>query len=135
MWVVDTCVLIDVLEADPQFGLASAELLEQLHPEGLTICPVTYAELAPAFDGSAALQEEFLFGVGVDFRHDWSFQDTARAHSAWHLYVQSRRRTKLPQRPLADVLIGAFATGRSGLVTRNRGDFADLFPELAIAEP
>ena len=27
-WVVDTCLLIDVAEADPTFGVASAKLLE-----------------------------------------------------------------------------------------------------------
>ena len=41
-WVVDTCLLIDVAEADPIFGVASANLLDLKRAEGLTICPVTY---------------------------------------------------------------------------------------------
>jgi hypothetical protein len=48
-WVVDTCVVIDVLENDPDFGLRSARLLEERLAEGLAICPVTHVELAPAF--------------------------------------------------------------------------------------
>ena len=48
-WVVDTCLLIDVAEADPAFCTASAALLDAKRPEGLTISPVTYAELAPVF--------------------------------------------------------------------------------------
>jgi hypothetical protein len=40
-WVVDTCLLIDVAEADPTFGAASARLLDLKRAEGLTICPVS----------------------------------------------------------------------------------------------
>lgn len=65
-WVVDTCLLIDVAEGDPAFGAASAALLDSKRSEGLTICPVTYAELAPVFDGNAAAQNEFLANLGVD---------------------------------------------------------------------
>ena len=50
-WVVDTCVVLDVLEDDPQFGRASARLLERLLREGLAISPVTMVELAAAFGG------------------------------------------------------------------------------------
>jgi hypothetical protein len=32
--------------------------------KGLVISPVTYLELAPAFEGDAALQEQFLAEVG-----------------------------------------------------------------------
>lgn len=38
MWVVDTCVVVDVLEADPVFGLRSAQLLQRLLPEGGCAC-------------------------------------------------------------------------------------------------
>jgi hypothetical protein len=50
-WVVDTCVVLDVLEGDPEFGLASARLIDNLASEGLSLCPVSYIELAPAFSG------------------------------------------------------------------------------------
>jgi len=36
-WVVDTCVLIDVLEDDPEFGLVSAEALDAHLDEGLHV--------------------------------------------------------------------------------------------------
>jgi hypothetical protein len=39
-WVVDTCLLIDVAEADPSFGVVSARLIDSRRPDGLTICPV-----------------------------------------------------------------------------------------------
>jgi len=63
-WVVDTCVLIDVLEDDPMFGLASALTLDEYETDGLIVCPISFAELAPAFEGDPGLQEEFLAGIG-----------------------------------------------------------------------
>jgi predicted nucleic acid-binding protein len=131
-WVVDTCVLLDVLEDDPEFGQVSAMTLDSLAEDGLTICPVTYAELAPAFEGNSSLQDEFLIGVGVDFRQDWIWEDTLRTHEAWNDFIRRRRSGLVPKRPLADVLIGAFATRYQGLITRNLSDFATIFPELPI---
>ncbi len=131
-WVVDTCMLIDVLDDDPRFGRSSALLLDSYAGEGLLVCPFTYAELAPAFGGNPALQEEFLRGVGVDFRQDWTWEDTRRAHEAWHRFAERKRRRELPRRPLADVLIGAFASRFQGLLTRNAGDFESLFPALSL---
>ncbi len=135
MWIIDTCILIDVLENDPNFGNDSARLLDEKAPEDLAICPMTYAELAPSFEGSNELQQEFLRGIGIDFLEPWNWHDTQRAHAAWSRYAKRRRQQQSPKRPLADILIGAYAAGRSGLLTRNRSDFAIVFPELTIIEP
>jgi hypothetical protein len=40
-WVVDTSVLVDVFENDPQFGRKSAYCLAKYVKEGLVICPFT----------------------------------------------------------------------------------------------
>jgi len=131
-WAVDTCMLIDVLDDDPRFGRSSALTLESHAGDGLVACPLTYAELAPAFLGDVALQDEFLHGVGIDFLQDWTWADTRRAHEAWHRFVDRRRSQSLPRRPLADVLIGAFASRFQGLITRNAGDFEPIFPNLNL---
>lgn len=131
-WVVDTCLLIDVLEDDPEFGSSSAAMLEDCVAQGLLICPITYVELAPAFSGDVSLQEEFLAGVGVDWRQDWIWHDSLRAHSAWHDFIRRKRAGVLPKRPLADLLIGAFAARHDGLLTRNDKDFSLLFPDLTV---
>ena len=65
-WVVDTSVLLDIHLADPAFSRASAECLSKYCADGLAISPVTYVELAPAFGGDAALQEQFLAEVGIE---------------------------------------------------------------------
>jgi len=134
-WVVDTCVLIDVLEDDPRFGEASASTLDAHQDDGLVVCPVTYVELAPAFTGNLGLQDEFLDGVGVDHRQAWTWEDTCRAHSAWHAFIERRRTGDVPRRPLVDILIGAFALRHQGLITRNVADFEAVLPQLALRSP
>lgn len=134
-WVVDTCVVIDILDDDPEFGGASAALLDKMHVDGLVLCPVSYIELAPAFLGDGARQREFLDQVGIDYSAAWAWPDTQAAHRAWAVQVQLRRAGRAPRRPVADVLIGAFASTRQGLLTRNPDDFALLFPMLTVASP
>ncbi|HVG09550.1 MAG TPA: type II toxin-antitoxin system VapC family toxin [Thermoanaerobaculia bacterium] len=134
-WIVDTCVLLDVLEDDPEFGRSSAVTLDAHVEEGLIVCPVTYAELAPAFQGDRSLQDEFLGGIGLDYRQDWLWEDTLRAHEAWNTFVQRKRAGLLPKRPLADILIGAFAIRHQGLITRNPDDFKPIFPGLTLRGP
>lgn len=131
-WVVDTCLLIDVAEADPTFGVASARLLDTKRADGLTICPTSYVELAPVFNGDQSAQNEFLFNLGVTWPETWNQADTEQAHRAWHRYVAARRAAKVPKRPLADILIGAFASRFDGLLTRNESDFRTTFPGLTI---
>ncbi len=134
-WVVDTCVVIDVLENDPEFGLASAKLLQRLLPQGLCVCPVTMVELGAAFGGDLEAQKEFLRIAGIAFDADWSLADTEKSHAAWHAYVATKRLGATAKRPVADVLIGGFAANRKGLVTRNPADFSRWYPELTLREP
>jgi predicted nucleic acid-binding protein len=134
-WVVDTCIVIDVLEDDPEFGQASARLLDKMSPDGLALCPVSYVELAPAFLGDSRRQNEFLDGIGIQYTLPWSWQDTQNAHKAWERHVNLYRQRNALRRPVADMLIGAFAAGRRGLLTRNAADFRPAFPALKIVEP
>lgn len=115
-WVVDTAVLIDVLE------------------DGLTLCPVTYVELAPAFEGQRALREEFLTGVGVRFTEGWTPEDTLAAFHAWNAHVRRRRRGEGSRRPIADLLIGAFSL-LSGSRHPQSGGFPDGLPRAHAARP
>ncbi len=134
-WVVDTCLVIDVLDHDPEFGDASARLLDRMAPEGIVLCPISYVELAPAFLGDLRRQEEFLEGIGIHYAVPWSWTDTRNAHKAWERHVQLYRQRKVSRRPVADILIGAFAIGRKGLLTRNSEDFRSSFPTLKLLEP
>lgn len=100
------------------------------------MCPVTIVECAPAFDGDLARQKLFFDQAGISHEESWTSADTAAAHHAWNAYVQARRRAAHTiKRPVADLLIGGFASNRRGLVTRNAADFTRWFPTLDIQEP
>jgi predicted nucleic acid-binding protein len=135
VWVVDTCVVIDVLVHDPEFGLRSATLLEERLSEGLGICLVTQVELAPAFDGDFEAQKRFLDLAGISDGLGWPLMAAKAAHAGWHSHVIARRSGECSKRPVADVLIGACAATQRGLITRNGSDFRRRFPNLQILEP
>ena len=133
--VVDTCVILDVLEQDPTFGLASAEVLEKYAEGGLIISPLTYVELSPAFLGDETRERDFLFEIGIDLPPGFSEDDLSLAHAAWNDHIQRKRSGKTARRPVADVMIGALAQANDGLNTRNASDFRTLFPALTIVSP
>lgn len=134
-WVVDTCLVIDVLEDDVEFGRPSALLLDSKASDGLVLCPVSYIELAPAFLGDSARQHDFLNHVGIDYTAPWDWAESQATHKAWARFIALRRAGQAPRRPIPEVLIGAFATTRQGLLTRNPSDFAAVFPFLDIVTP
>lgn len=136
-WVVDTCLLLDIGLDDPSFGRKSEQLLLQRSGDGLTICAVTFVELAPAFGGELGALRAFLNGLEVDFDESWEENDTEEAARAWARHVLGRRSatSPIPKRPVADVLIGAFASRFEGLLTRNGSDFKRLYPRLRIIGP
>ena len=125
-WVVDTCVLLDIHSADPQFAQSSAVCLAKHLSDGLIISPVTYVELAPAFEGNTTLQEQFLAEVGVEWPSPWILQDTMNAHRLWFSHIEKKRRGVELKRPIADVFISAFAQRFQGLITRNPKDFESV---------
>jgi predicted nucleic acid-binding protein len=129
-WVVDTSVLLDIRQNDPEFGPASAKCLVRYLPEGLILCPVTYIELAPEFAGDSALQEEFFQWVGVQWSEPWTRRDTENAFHLWADHVAKKRSGHAGRRPVADVLIEAFAQRFQGLITRNTRHFTTV--ELVI---
>lgn len=134
-WVIDTCLLIDIADADPQFANGTAALLDARRAEGLVISPVTYAELDPVFDGHATRQELFLHHLRVSWSEAWTHSETLAAHAGWHRHVQARRLRRIDKRPMPDILIGAFAERFDGLLTRNESDFRNVFPSLLIVVP
>ena len=133
--VVDTCVILDVLEQDPTFGLASAEVLEKYAEGGLIISPLTYVELSPTFLGDETRERDFLFEIGIDLPPEFGEDDLSPAHAAWNGHIQRKRSGKAARRPVADVMIGALAQANDGLITRNADDFRALFPSLNIITP
>ena len=135
-WVVDTCVLLDILDEISPFAEAAAEALDDKSDEGtLTIAPISYVELAPAFNGDRAMQDLFLENVGVNIDFGVNTDAVITAHRAWYEHVMRKRAGAEKKRPIADIVIGAYAMQRGGLITRNESDFRSLYPALTIFNP
>ena len=134
-WVVDTCVIIDVLSGDGEFAMQSADAIDAKRIDGLVIAPITYVELAPSFLGDVVQQDKVLSGLGIEFDFAGNKGAVLAAHKAWYEHVLRKRLGEMAKRPIADVLIGAYAMQKGGLITRNEADFHVLYPNLTIFNP
>ena len=134
-WVVDTCILIDILKADPIFSRPSSQELQSKMDDVLAIAPITYVELAPAFQGDVKAQDDFLDALWIQYDFEGNRDAVLAAHRSWHEHILRRRSGAEEKRPIADVMIGAYALSKGGLITRNEADFRRLYPSLEIFNP
>ena len=135
MWVVDTCVILDILDGHPAFARPSALALDGRRKDGLIVAPITYVELAPAFNGDSESQDAFLSNLGITVTLGSRREFVLNAYHAWNDHIQRKRAGELKKRPIADVMIGAHALTVGGLITRNEDDFRSLYPALNIFNP
>lgn len=134
-WVIDTCVLVDIRNADPQFAQRSAVCLTERAVDGLVVAPITLIELAPSFQGDYAAQAQWLNSLDISYMDSWTAEDTRAAHGLWHDHILRKRAGLEGKRPMADVLIAAFALRFQGLISRNGNDFRRLSQSLNVLEP
>lgn len=134
-WVVDTSVVVDLVTGDPLFEPASTACLQAHLNDGLVVSPVTFVELGPSFSGDDLAAEAFLKASRIGTVEFWTSADTLLAHRLWHQFQLRRRQSQLVKRPVADVLIAAFAERFQGIIARNASDFRNLLPSLRIVEP
>ena len=133
--VVDTCIIIDVLRGDETFSMKSSMALRSKLDDVLTIAPLTYVELAPEFNGDVEAQNVFLDGMWIHRDFGGIEETVLAAHKAWYEHVLRKRKGEARKRPIADVMIGAYAMQKGGLITRNEADFRSLYPNLTIFNP
>ena len=134
-WVVDTCVILDILEGKTDFARKSALAIRSKLDDELVIAPITYVELAPAFNGNVAEQNDYLSRMWVRYDFKGNKEAVLAAHKAWYEHVMRKRAGEVRKRPIADVMIGAYALEKGGLITRNEEDFLTLYPTLRILNP
>ncbi len=134
-WVVDTSVVLDLATADPAFEPISTACLQAHLGDGLVVSPVTFVELGPAFMGEELAAEAFLRSSHIGTSEFWNAGDTILAHRLWHQFQARRRQSQAAKRPVADVLIAAYAERFQGIITRNATDFRNILPTLRIIEP
>lgn len=132
MLLVDTNVLLDVLEDDPAWADWSLhQLRAQSQVHELAINPVIYAELASSFASQAKL-EQCIDDLELGFR-DMSRQALFLAGVAHRHY----RRAGGPRLSiLADFLIGAHAAVLGcGILTRDERRYRHYFPRVPLVTP
>ena len=124
---VDTNVLLDVIESNPQFAAQSQEWIDIALSRGnIIICPVVYGELVPAFASKDEL-DEALESIGVAL----SAIDDAIAYEAGIRWQRYRQAGGMRTRILPDFLIGAHALATAdSFLTRDEGFYRSYFPEL-----
>lgn len=129
---VDTNVLIDVFDADVEFGLGSAQTLRRCLAEGALIaCDTVWAEIA-AYFGNGDDASETLTKLRVEFS-PIERSSACTAGEGWRAYRQAGGTR---ERLAPDFLIGAHAlTQADRLLTRNRGFYRRYFKKLRVLDP
>jgi predicted nucleic acid-binding protein len=132
MILVDTCVLLDVVQDDPRWGDWSQEQLERaLGHGGLVINPIVYAEFSVWYDDMALL-EQTLTAFGAVFE-ELPREALFLAGKAFRQY-RARRGTRASVLP--DFFIGAHAAVREmPILTRDTTRFRTYFSSVALLAP
>ncbi len=132
MLLVDTNVLIDVLEDDPDWADWSVrQLRAQSQVHELFINPVIYAELSLTFDSVQSL-DDAIAGMGI------SVQELPRAalFLAGKAFVKYRRGGGSRGNVLADFFVGAHAAVLGcPILTRDARRYRKYFPSVLLLTP
>lgn len=132
MLLVDTNVLVDVLQDDPQWANWSiGQLRAQASIHQLTINPIIYAEIALSFSTLEGL-DSAVSTLALELRE---IPRPALFLSA-KAFAQYRRRGGSRLQVLPDFFIGAHAAVEGWpLLTRDARRFRTYFPTLEVIAP
>lgn len=132
MLLVDTNVLVDVLEDDPEWADWSiGQLRAQSKVHRLAINPIIYAELSLTFSTVEALDRavDDLGLAVVEVPRPALFL-------AGKAFVRYRRRGGKKNNVLSDFFIGAHAAvGRFPILTRDTRPYSSYFPGVTLIAP
>jgi predicted nucleic acid-binding protein len=132
MLLVDTNVLVDVLQNDPQWADWSiSQMRAQASLHALVINPIIYAEVSLSFSTLEAL-DDVVGTLALELRE---IPRPALVLAA-KAYAQYRRRGGSKRQVLPDFFIGAHAAVEGWpLLTRDANRFKTYFPTLEVLAP
>ena len=132
MLLVDTCVLVDVLQNAPQWADWSiGQMRAQASVHALVINPVIYAEVSLSFSTLEAL-DAVVATLALELREI----PRPALFLAAKAYAQYRRRGGSKRQVLPDFFIGAHAAVEGWpLLTRDARRFRTYFPTLEVLAP
>jgi len=130
---VDTNILIDILEPDPDFGPSSKAALKKCLLQGSVVaCEVVWAETATAYGDKIPQLLDILQQMGIIYS-PMSQEVAIGAAKSWHAY---RERGGSKKKIVADFLIGAHASVQCDqLLSRDRGFYRKFFTSLKFIPP
>jgi len=130
--LVDTSVLLDLLDEDEEWMEWSASMLTHAAERGrVVITQLIYAEASVTFDTIEELEE--ALPVAFFVREPLPWQAAFLAGKAFATY---RRRGGSHRSPLPDFYIGAHAAiAGHTLLTRDPNRYRSYFPKLRIIAP
>ncbi len=130
--LVDSNVILDIVNEDPKWFSWSATQLEMLaETHVLIINPIIYSEVSVGFDRieelDAALPEDYLRREALPWEAGFL---------AGKCFVNYRRAGGARRSPLPDFYIGAHAAiGGYTLLTRDKRRYKTYFPNLELIAP
>ena len=132
MLLVDTNVLVDVLQNDPQWADWSiSQMRAQASLHALVINPIIYAEVSLSFSTLEAL-DDVVGTLALELREI----PRPALFLAAKAYAQYRRRGGSKRQVLPDFFIGAHAAVEGWpLLTRDASRFKTYFPTLEVLAP
>jgi len=132
MLLVDTNVLVDVLQNDPQWADWSiSQMRAQASLHALVINPIIYAEVSLSFSTLEAL-EDVVRTLALELLEI----PRPALFLAAKAYAQYRRRGGSKRQVLPDFFIGAHAAVEGWpLLTRDANRFKTYFPTLEVLAP
>ena len=132
MILVDTCILLDIVQPDPSWGNWSLAQLEHAADRGpLLINPIIYAEFTAGY-GSLESAELALADFGAHFEEI----PREALFLAGKAYRQYRERKGTRTGVLADFFIGAHAAVRDlPVLTRDIARIRTYFPTVTLISP
>ncbi len=132
MILVDSNVIFDLLDSDPQWcAWSGAQLQRWAQLDRMTINAIVYAEISPRYRSEAKV-DELLKELKLDFAKI----PRAAAFLAGKAHFLYRQQGGMKNSVMPDFFIGAHATVLGcSILTRDTSRYATYFPTVALIAP